>query len=51
MKTSELIHILTESLIENGDLIVSGIVNGDIFPDIEINVPDQDSPVYIELYK
>ena len=51
MKLSKLINILTESLSENGDMEVEGIVNGTVFPDIEINCPGSDSPMYIELYE
>lgn len=51
MKTSQLIKILTESLEENGDLEINGMVGGVAFGDIEINCPDSDSPLYIELYK
>ena len=51
MKTTELINILMESLRGNGDLEISGIVNGEIYSYCEINRPDRDSPLYIELYK
>lgn len=51
MKLSELIDIFTESLYINGDMDVVGIVNGNIYNDIEINCPDDESPMYIELYK
>lgn len=51
MKLSELINILTESLSVNGDMDVVGIVNGVIYHEIEINCPDDESPMYIELYK
>ena len=51
MKLSELINILTESLSVNGDMDVVGIVDGVIHNEIEINCPDDESPMYIELYK
>lgn len=51
MKLSELINVLTETLAMNGDMKVVGIVDGKIYDDIEINCPDDDSPMYIELYK
>lgn len=51
MKLSELINILTESLSMNGDMDVVGIVDGVIYNEIEINCPDDESPMYIELYK
>lgn len=51
MKLSELINILEYSLKYNGDMDVVGIVNGVIHNEIEINCPDDDSPMYIELYK
>ena len=51
MKLSELINILTESLSVNGDMDVVGIVGGVIYNEIEINCPDDESPMYIELYK
>ena len=50
MKLTELIAKLQEALDCNGDMNVSGIVNGEIFEDIEINCPDEESPLYIELY-
>lgn len=50
MKLTELIAKLQEALDYNGDMNVSGIVNGEIFEDIEINCPDAESPLYIELY-
>ena len=49
MKTSELIALLNESLNVNGDLEVVGIANGTIHPYVDINCPDDDSPLYIEL--
>ena len=49
MKTSELIALLNESLEQNGDLEVIGIANGTIHQYIDINCPDEDSPLYIEL--
>ena len=51
MKLSELINILAESLSVNGDMDVVGIVDGVIYHEIEINCPDYESPMYIELYK
>lgn len=51
MKLGDLINILTYSLMHNGDMDVVGIVNGNIYNEIEINCPDSDSPMYIELYK
>lgn len=51
MKLSELINILAESLSVNGDMDVVGIVDGVIYNEIEINCPDDESPMYIELYK
>ena len=51
MKLSELINILTESLSVNGDMDVVGIVDGMIYHEIEINCPDDESPMYIEIYK
>ena len=51
MKLSELINILEYSLKHNGDMDVVGIVDGVIHNEIEINCPDDDSPMYIELYK
>lgn len=49
MKTSELINLLTDSLKVNGDLEVVGIAMGKIYPHIDINCPDEESPLYIEL--
>lgn len=51
MKLSELINILSEALSLNGDINVVGIVDGKIYNEIEINCPDEESPMYIELYK
>ena len=51
MKTSELIELLSESLRQNGDLEVVGIAMGEIHPYVDINCPDEDSPLYIELAK
>lgn len=51
IKLSELIGILTEAFIVNGEMDVVGIVDGKIYNDIEINCPDDESPMYIELYK
>lgn len=50
MKLTELIEKLQEALKFNGDMNVVGIRNGLVFPDIELNCPDDDSPLYIELY-
>ena len=49
MKTSELIELLNESLKANGDLEITGIANGTIYPYVDINCPDEESPLYIEL--
>lgn len=49
MKTSELIILLNESLKVNGDLEVVGIANGVIHNYVDINCPDEDAPLYIEL--
>ena len=51
MKLSELIKVLTETLAMNGEMNVVGIVDGRVYNDIEINCPDAESPMYIELYK
>ena len=51
MKLSKLIEILNEAMEYNGDMDVIGIVNGVIHNEIEINCPDEESPMYIELYK
>lgn len=51
MKLSKLIEILNEAMGYNGDMNVVGIVNGNVFNEIEINCPDEESPMYIELYK
>lgn len=51
MKLSLLIKILEECLRINGDMDVVGMVDGAVYGDIEINCPDVESPVYIELYK
>lgn len=50
MKLSNLIDILSEILSLNGDMNVVGIVDGKIYNSVEINCPDEDSPMYIELY-
>ena len=50
MKLGELINILSNIMMQNGNMDVVGIVDGKIFEDIEINCPDKDSPMYIELY-
>ena len=49
MKTSELIKLLKQSMEYNGDLPVIGIAMGKIYPYIDINCPDPDSPLYVEL--
>lgn len=49
MKTSELIERLEASLEVNGDMEVVGIAMGVIYPYVDINVPDNDSPLYVEL--
>ena len=51
MKMSKLINILNEAMVMNGDMDVVGIVDGTIYDEIEINCPDEKSPMYIELYK
>ena len=51
MKLSELIGILRATMYWNGDMDVVGIVDGKIYDEIEINCPDDESPMYIELYK
>lgn len=51
MKTSDLIKILSESLEMNGDLNVVGMVDGVAYEDIEVNCPDEWSPMYLELYR
>lgn len=50
MKLSDLINILSEALSLNGDMDVVGIVDGKIYNEIEINCPDEESPMYVELY-
>lgn len=50
MKLSELIKALSESLDCNGEMDVVGMVDGKVFKYIEMNCPDEDSPMYIELY-
>lgn len=51
MKLSQLIEILHNAMECNGDMDVVGIVDGVIYNEIEINCPDIDSPMYVELYK
>lgn len=51
MKLSELISLLTKALSMNGDMNVVGIVDGKVCNKIEINCPDSESPMYIELYE
>ena len=48
MKTSELIEILRQSMECNGDLPVIGIAMGKIYPYVDVNCPDSESPLYIE---
>ncbi len=48
MKITDLIEMLYSALEENGDLEVAGIAMGKIYPYIDINCPDSDSPLYIE---
>ena len=50
MKLSELISMLQTTLNLNGDMTVVGMRNGLVYPDIELNCPDSESPLYIELY-
>lgn len=50
MKLGELINLLSYTMMKNGDMDVVGIVDGKIFKEIEINCPDDESPMYIELY-
>ena len=50
MKLSKLIGILNEAMKYDGDMDVVGTVDGDIHSDIEINCPNEESPMYIELY-
>ena len=52
MKLSALINILTDALTANGDMDVVGMVDGGkVAAYIEVNCPDKDSPMYIELYE
>lgn len=51
MKLSLLITIMKECLRINGDMDVVGMVDGVVYHDVEINCPDTESPMYIELYK
>ncbi len=51
MKISGLIKTLEEQLKENGDLNIVGIAYGEIYPYVDTNCPDEDSPLYIELCK
>ena len=51
MKLAALIDILNEALSLNGDMDVVGIVDGTVYNEIEINCPDEASPMYVELYK
>ena len=50
MKLTKLIAMLQETLELNGDMTVVGMRSGFIYPDIELNCPDSESPLYIELY-
>lgn len=51
MTTTELIEMLQSSLEVNGDLPIVGIAMGKIYDYVDINVPDDESPLYIELAK
>ena len=51
MKLTKLIAMLQETLELNGDMTVVGVRNGFVYPDIELNCPDSESPLYIEFYK
>ena len=51
MKLSELIAELQDTLNINGDMDVVGMTDGIVYPYIEINCPDSESPAYIEFYK
>ena len=51
MKLTALIDILNEALSLNGDMDVVGMVDGTVYNEIEINCPDEASPMYIELYE
>ena len=51
MKLSTLVIILTDALTINGDMDVVGMIDGTEMTYIEVNCPDKDSPMYIELYK
>ena len=48
MTTSDLIALLEESLKLNGDIEVTGIVNGKVIEFIDINCPADNSPLYLE---
>jgi hypothetical protein len=49
MKITDLIALLESALSENGNIEICGIAWGKIYPYIDINCPDSDSPLYIEL--
>lgn len=51
MKISDLIELLTDTIAQNGDMVIAGMVDGKIYKDIEINCPDSDSPAYLEMYR
>ena len=51
MKLSTLVNILTDALTINGDMDDVGMIDGTEMTYIEVNCPDKDSPMYIELYK
>jgi len=51
MKLSKLIEILKETMSYNGDMDVVGIIDGEVFDELELNCAGEDSPLYIELYK
>lgn len=51
IKLSELIQLLQETYKYNDDMNIVGMVDGNTYHDIEINCPDDESPLYIELYQ
>lgn len=51
MTTSDLITKLEESLRLNGDVDVEGICAGQVMEFVDINCPDEDSPLYLEFLK
>ena len=50
MKLSRLIEELTLTKDLNGDMELVGMVDGEIFMDIELNCPGENQPCYIEMY-